>query len=241
MSKHRKRSGHGFYIIAAALLLAVGVTARLSMGSLDPKKSESKESPSSVVSEAEPKNQIPETDSEPTEATEEKENTESLTEQPISDESETQSEQDSEESTENVAAQKVVTFALPLTGDIIKGFDTTRLQYSKTYGDMRLHTGIDIVGEEGTPVKASADGRVKSVTDDPLWGKTVVIEHSGGIETYYCGLNDTSLEVGQEIKMSKIVGTIGKTPSECLDEPHFHFAMKQGDTWLSPLSVMGLE
>ncbi len=237
MSKHRKRSGHGFYIIAAALLLAVGVTARLSMGSIDPDKTESNDS-SSITS-------YYSTESEIEEQTEKTESTPSESEASSLDttvsETEAEDKEKTEEEPQNVAAEKVVTFALPITGDIIKSFDLSRLQYSKTYGDMRLHTGIDIIGEEGTTVKASADGTVKSVTTDPLWGLTVVIEHSGGIETHYCGLNDTSVEVGQEIKMSKIVGTIGKVPSECLDESHLHFGIKQGDTWLSPLSVMGLE
>ena len=239
MSKKRKRFGGGFYIIAAALLLTLGVMARLSTGVLTPQKSESQETPSKAVSEAESQPSYEENkDSTPSESESHNNTTESTEQSSVAEEQPSESD---EATAENVAAEKIVTFALPVTGDIIKSFDSQRLQYSKTYGDMRLHNGIDIIGEEGTPVKASADGTVKSVTEDPLWGTTVVIEHEGGIETHYCGLNDSSVEVGQEIKMSKIVGTIGKTPCECLDESHLHFAMKQGDKWLSPLTVMGLE
>lgn len=239
MSKKRKRFGGGFYIIAAALLLTLGVMARLSTGVLTPQKSESQEPPSRVVSESESQPSYEATEDSTSSKSESENNPTVSTEQPSSTQ-EPPTESD-EATTENVAAEKIVAFALPVTGDIIKSFDSKRLQYSKTYGDMRLHNGIDIIGEEGTPVKASADGTVKSVTEDPLWGTTVIVEHEGGIETHYCGLNDSSVEVGQEIKMSKIVGTIGKTPCECLDESHLHFAMKQGDKWLSPLTVMGLE
>lgn len=242
MRKQRKRSSRGFYIIAAALLLTVGVMARLSTGVLNPQKSEQEKIPSSVISETKSLNDISEEGQTPLESEPQSKPLESATDSSQTEETKTESTEDAQEKeTENVAAEKVVTFALPITGDIIKSFDTTRLQYSKTYGDMRLHTGIDIIGEEGTPIKASADGTVKSVTTDPLWGTTVIIKHSGGIETHYCGLNDTSVEAGQEIKMSKVVGTIGKVPAECLDESHLHFAMKQGDVWLSPLTVMGLE
>lgn len=247
MSKHRKRRNHGFYLIAGALLLSVGIMASLSMGSIEPQKIEQQESSSSHNVKTE---SLPSEDAEPekTESSKaekpESSEAESLTQseqESASDTEETESEAQPEEDAENVAAERIVNFAMPVTGDIIKSFNLEQLQYSKTYGDMRLHTGIDIIGEEGTPVESSADGTVKSVTDDPLWGTTVVLEHSGGIETYYCGLNDTSLEIGQEIKMGRIVGTIGNVPSECLDESHLHFAIKQGDTWLSPLSVMGLE
>ena len=239
MSKKRKRFGGGFYIIAAALLLTLGVMARLSTGVLTPQKSESQETPSKVVSEAEsqPSYEANE-DSTPSELESHNNSTESTEQSSVAEEQPSESD---EATAENVAAEKIVTFALPVTGDIIKSFDSQRLQYSKTYGDMRLHTGIDIIGDEGTPVKASADGRVKSITTDPIWGTTVVLEHSRGIETHYCGLNDTSLEKGQEVKMNRIVGTIGKIPAECLDEAHLHFAVKQGEKWLSPLEVMGLD
>ena len=55
MSKKKKRFGGGFYIIAATLLLTLGVMARLSTGVLTPQKSESQQTPSSVVSKAEAK------------------------------------------------------------------------------------------------------------------------------------------------------------------------------------------
>ncbi len=251
MRTRKVHSGRGFYILAAALLLTVGIMARLSAGVMNPQKSDPKDPPSSTLSEAEPY----ETNSQSSEVTseepssqpdesDESEETESASSEEgekVTPEEEKTAPTDNNDITKNVAAEKVVTFALPVTDDIIKSFDNKRLQYSKTYGDMRLHTGIDIIGEEGTPVKASGDGTVKSVTTDPLWGTTVVIAHSGGIETYYCGLLAASVEEGQQVKMSKIVGTIGKIPSECLDESHIHFAMKKGDEWLSPLSVMGLE
>ena len=236
MGKRKVRSGRGFYVIAAVLLLTVGVVARMSLGLDNPQKSEEKEPSSSISSETQQNSftdEPEEIESKPQSAESSEETVESTPEETAEETEESQA--------ENVAAERIVTFALPLTGDIIKSFDTTRLQYSNTYGDMRLHCGIDIIGEEGTPVKASADGIVKSVATDPIWGTTVVIEHSGGIETHYYGLNDASVEVNQEVKMSKIVGTIGKVPSECLDESHLHFAMKQGDDWLSPLTVMGLE
>jgi len=246
MSKYRKRSGRGFYIIAAVLMLTVGIMARMSAGLSGPQKSEQQEPSSSVVSEVNSKDESKvssvdsaadkEISSEAIDEPAEKEDT--ADDNPTLTEEEAESPEDN---AERVAAEEVITFAMPLRGDIGKGFDTTRLQYSKTYGDMRLHTGIDIIGDEGTPVKASADGRVKSITTDPIWGTTVVLEHSGGIETHYCGLNDTSLEKGQEVKMNRIVGTIGKIPAECLDEAHLHFAVKQGEKWLSPLEVMGLD
>lgn len=59
-------------------------------------------------------------------------------------------------------------FVLPLTGDIIKNFSATELQYSDTYKDWRLHTAVDIQGDLGAKVKACGEGRVVGVTADPM-------------------------------------------------------------------------
>ena len=55
------------------------------------------------------------------------------------------------------------TFILPVTGNISKGFSDTALQYSITYNDMRLHTGVDILCKKGTDIKSVSSGKVKSV------------------------------------------------------------------------------
>ncbi len=144
------------------------------------------------------------------------------------------------EKAENAAGTKTVSFALPLKGDIIRKFDMTQLVYSKTFGDMRVHNGIDIKAKDGETVLAAADGTVKEVREDPLWGNTVVIDHGGSILSYYCGLNDVTVKVGDKVKLSRIIGTVGECAAECLDETHLHFSMTQNGEYVSPLKIMGL-
>lgn len=145
------------------------------------------------------------------------------------------------EKAEEVATEKPVTFAMPIKANITKQFSTEQLIYSETYGDMRVHTGIDIEAETGTLVKASGNGTVKEVADDKITGKTVIIDHGNNISSYYCGLNDASVKAGDKVNAGKVIGTVGENPSECLDKSHLHFAIKSGDKWLSPLQAMGLE
>ncbi len=235
-TRRRRRSVKGFYIAAAMILLATGGIARISVDRAEktdePKNINSSESSitQSIVSDT--ASNLTVTPSQQTDLADNTDNTSTVTE------SQNGSKQ---EVTEQAATTKVLTFAMPIRDTIIKQFSTDGLIYSKTYGDMRAHTGIDIVAEEGATVKSSAEGTVKEINEDSLWGNTVIIEHGDGLLSYYCGLNDVTVKVGDKVTMSSIVGTVGEVPCECLDEMHLHFAIKDDSGWLSPLEVMGLQ
>ena len=57
------------------------------------------------------------------------------------------------------------------------------LSYNETTRDWRVHNGVDIAAEEGTPVMAAADGQVYTVYEDETMGTTVVIRHEDGYTT----------------------------------------------------------
>lgn len=228
MSRNKQRSGRGFILIAAFLLLTIGATARFALEVDSPtKKATPSKLNSSVISSENEVATKPEFN--------EESSNENIVSTPIEDVSSAESEP------KKVAAEKVLTFSMPLNGEIYKNFSADSLQFSKTYGDMRVHNGIDILVEEGTTIKTTAAGTVKEITTDPLWGTTVVISHRGNIESYYCGLNDTTVKKGQTLKSGKIIGTVGEIPCECLDDSHLHFAIKQNGAWVSPQSILGLE
>lgn len=233
MSRYNKNSRKkgGFYVIAAAVLLAAGGIARLSIDTKITDNSTSKPITSKKVyisssSYDSSSRYTPST----SQATSKKTD--------VSSSVSSSKIQKTESEQKKQTAATPVSFALPIKGNIQKDYSADRLIYSKTYGDMRAHTGIDIVAKEGSVVKAAGDGKVTEIKDDPILGKTVVIEHSGKIKSYYCGLKDISIKKGDQIKLGRIIGTLGETPFEALDESHLHFAMKKSDEWISPLSVI---
>jgi len=137
------------------------------------------------------------------------------------------------------SAQPQSKLAMPVTGDIIKAFSSTELQFSETYQDFRLHEAIDIETEEGAAVKAAASGSVTEVYTDALWGTTVVIDHGNGTTAYYSGLDkDVTVKKGDRIEAGKQIGGIGKIPCEGSDPVHLHFAVKRGGKWVNPLELM---
>ena len=133
------------------------------------------------------------------------------------------------------------TFIMPVDGAVIKDFSETVLQYSKTYGDMRLHLGIDIKCEKNSNIKAVSNGTVTDITDSALYGKTIVIDHGNGITAKYCGMGKIDVKSGDKVDSSTIIGIIGTVPSECADETHLHFEVYKNGKAVSPLKGLGFE
>lgn len=69
-------------------------------------------------------------------------------------------------------------FSMPVDGEIIKEFAKDKLVYSDTLREWVTHTGIDIKAEKTSIVKASENGTIKSIKNDPRFGLTIVIEHN---------------------------------------------------------------
>ena len=146
---------------------------------------------------------------------------------------------DSEETVQTSTKPEVVdnpTFILPVEGEVVRGFSIDQLSYSNTLQEWIIHTGLDIEGEKGKIVKASSDGKVMSIKNDPRYGYTIIIEHVNGFKTVYSNLTNTEMiKVDQEVKQGEAIGTIGQTASFELDDaPHIHFEILKDDILVDP-------
>ena len=89
--------------------------------------------------------------------------------------------------------------------------------------------GIDYATEEGSPVRASADGVVDFA--GPVGGRLhVVIRHADGIRTSYSFLASIAVHAGQRVAGGTQVGTAGRS---------LHFGARRGDAYIDPLSLFG--
>lgn len=127
-------------------------------------------------------------------------------------------------------------FKMPVTGEIIKEFANNKLVYSSTLDVWATHNGVDIKADKTTVVKASADGTVASIKNDPRYGLTVIVEHVNGYKTVYANLLSTEFVVeGETIKQGQSLGTVGNTASfEVSDEPHLHFELLKNNEQQDP-------
>ena len=109
----------------------------------------------------------------------------------------------------------------------------------------RMHRGIDLGGNKGTPIYASADGVVTKVVNScPLdgfrgsecgggYGNQVILSHSND-STVYAHLNSVSVTDGQKVKQGQQIGTLGDSGSSTND--HLHFEIKIGGVAVNPTS-----
>ena len=150
-SKSKFKGSPAFYIILACCLLAIGGAAWFAASEISSrgtqKEQSSDDSGSSVYTP--PQSSILSESSEQTPSGQVDQN---VSDEPYSSEGTT--------SADAPAKEPAVTFSMPVQGEIIKNYSDKELQYSATYGDMRIHTGIDIACEDGTSVSAAGSGSV---------------------------------------------------------------------------------
>ena len=127
-------------------------------------------------------------------------------------------------------------FVKPVAGDVIRSFCVTELVYDRTMGDWRTHNGADYSAETGETVCAVADGTVKEIKADDFYGTTVVIEHDGGLESFYYGLAaEPTVKTGDSVKAGAVIGSIGKGYHfEALEPVHLHLEMKSAGKYVDP-------
>ncbi len=95
-----------------------------------------------------------------------------------------------------------------------------------------FHRGVDLSAARGTPVLATAHGRVVFADSDAGYGRTVRIDHGHGVQTTYAHLLDIEVRVGQQVKRWQEiarVGTSGRTTA-----PHVHYEVNVNGRAVDP-------
>ena len=111
--------------------------------------------------------------------------------------------------------------------------------YNATLGDYRAHTGIDYEAEVDDKVRTMGSGVVKDIYYDNMLGTVVVVEHSDSVESYYCGLAQTTfVQMGEVISAGDFVGTVYAIPCETAEQSHVHVAVKENGKWVNPHKFM---
>ena len=106
----------------------------------------------------------------------------------------------------------------PTDGYLSRGFGVKTDPFT---GLRRPHGGIDLAADIGTPVYASADGKVFFTGWHYGKGKLVIIDHGYEYRTHYGHLDKIKIKRGQRVKRGDLIGTVGN--SGVSTGPHLHY------------------
>jgi len=117
----------------------------------------------------------------------------------------------------------------PVDGRLMDPFGQRNDPFS---GEGEFHTGVDISAPMGTAVRAAADGLVIRAEWGGGYGRLVVVDHGGGIQTYYAHLSRVYVSTGQEMRRGDEIGAVGSTGRATA--PHLHYEVHLGGAAVNP-------
>jgi murein DD-endopeptidase MepM/ murein hydrolase activator NlpD len=97
---------------------------------------------------------------------------------------------------------------------------------------VRMHTGIDIGAPYGSQIVAAAPGQVILAGWSGGYGKSIRIDHGGGITTVYGHMSSVDVQNGQRVAAGQAIGQVGSTGLST--GPHLHFEVRRGGVPINP-------
>lgn len=95
-----------------------------------------------------------------------------------------------------------------------------------------FHTGVDLRAPQGTKLLAAADGKIISINYNSAYGNYLVIDHGGGVTTFYAHMSAYSVKLNQQVKKGEVVGLAGATG--LVTGPHLHFEVRINGSPVDP-------
>jgi murein DD-endopeptidase MepM/ murein hydrolase activator NlpD len=115
-------------------------------------------------------------------------------------------------------------FLWPVDNHFLSGYD---------YEPEANHPGVDIDGDEGSPVYATDNGVVVYAGwNNWGYGNVIVINHANGWQTLYAHLSAYYVGCGQFVYQGNTIGAVGSTGNS--DGAHLHFEMMYNGVRVNP-------
>jgi murein DD-endopeptidase MepM/ murein hydrolase activator NlpD len=125
-----------------------------------------------------------------------------------------------------------ITFIMPIDGVITSPFGE---RVHPVFNTTKMHTGMDIAAEIGTPIKSSTRGTVKEVGEDEYNGKFVRIT-ADKYEMVYAHCFKILVKQGQKVSQGDIIAEVGDTG--IVSGPHLHFEVQEAGQSVDPLEKL---
>lgn len=97
----------------------------------------------------------------------------------------------------------------------------------------RMHKGVDLAAPEGTKISAPLAGTVVFAGYENGYGNSILIRHSGGVQTRYAHLGLMNVKAGDVVASQQVIGNVGDTGRST--GPHLHFEVIRMGKAIDPL------
>lgn len=102
------------------------------------------------------------------------------------------------------------------------------------YKTVKMHAGLDFAAPQGTPIYATADGRITLAGNaGDGYGNHVIINHGYGYQTLYGHMVKVKGKVGQNVKRGEVIGWVGSTGKST--GPHCHYEVHKNGNKIDPV------
>ena len=116
---------------------------------------------------------------------------------------------------------------MPLSSKEMKGISSGfGMRIHPVYGNVRMHTGIDLNAKFGTPIYATGNGVVESSKWDSGYGNTVVIDHGFGYKSLYAHCLELKVAPGQKVVRGQEIATVGATGTATGAHVHYEVLVR---------------
>jgi len=102
---------------------------------------------------------------------------------------------------------------------------------------IRAHKGVDYAAPHGTPIRATANGKIIQAGTKGGYGRTVVIQHGESYTTLFAHMSRFArgIKSGLKIKQGQTIGYVGKTG--LATGPHLHYEFRINGVHRNPLKI----
>lgn len=106
-------------------------------------------------------------------------------------------------------------------------------------GETKMHTGVDLSMDAGTPLYATGNAVVFSVRHEATgYGNQVILDHGFGYKSRYAHLQSVLVKEGQQVKRGEQIALSGNSGSST--GPHLHYEVLYKDSHVNPSNFFDL-